>query len=95
MVKANEFYDPVKVKDFFINDAELSDLKPLIILCDLHDFVEELITYLFNNNRKDLIHIYIFKVSPKFSPKVLGTLIDLEADEKYLKQLLFNLGGNC
>jgi clathrin heavy chain len=51
----------------------------------MHDFVEELIQYLHNNNKTELINLYIFKVSPQFSPKVLGTLIDLEADEKYLK----------
>lgn len=95
VIKGTEFYDPVQIKDFFIKEIQLPDLKPLIILCDMHDFVEELIQYLYNNNKTELINLYIFKVSPKFSPKVLGTLIDLESDEKYLKQLLFNLGGNC
>lgn len=70
-------------------------MKPLIILCDMHDFVEELINYLYSNNKTELIELYIFRVSPKFSPKVLGALIDLECDEKYLKKLLFNLAGNC
>jgi clathrin heavy chain len=61
----------------------------------MHDFVEELINYLYSNNKTELIELYIFRVSPKFSPKVLGSLIDLECDEKYLKKLLFNLAGNC
>ena len=93
VIKANEFYDPIRVKEFLINDAQLVEMKPLIILCDLHGYIEELITYLYNNNRQDLIHIYIFKVSPNQTPKVLGTLIDLESDEKYLKQLLFNISS--
>jgi clathrin heavy chain len=26
---------------------------------------------------------------------VLGTLIDLECDESYIKQILYNIRGNC
>jgi clathrin heavy chain len=34
-------------------------------------------------------------VNNNASPQVLGTLIDLEVEESYLKQLLFNLRGSC
>lgn len=77
-------YDPVKVKDF-LKEMKLGDPKPLIFLCDIHGFVEELTNYLYTNEFNRYIEIYLFKVNPAATPKVLGTLIDLECDENYIK----------
>lgn len=87
-------YDPVKVKDF-LKEIKLPDPKPLIFLCDIHGFVDELTKYLFKNNFTKYIEIYLFKVNPNATSAVLGTLIDLECDENYMKQILYTIRGNC
>jgi clathrin heavy chain len=50
---------------------------------------------LYKNNFNRFIEIYILKYNPNSSAVVLGTLIDLECDENYIKQILDNLIGNC
>lgn len=87
-------YDPVKVKDF-LKEIKLPDPKPLIYLCDIHQFVDELTKYLYKNNFQKYIEIYLFKVNPNAAPVVMGTLIDMESEENYIKQLLYNIRGNC
>jgi len=77
-------YDPVKVKDF-LKDMKLADPKPLIRLCDIHGYIDELTSYLYRNNLIKYIEIFLFKVNPQATPMVLGTLIDLECDENYIK----------
>lgn len=54
-------YDPVKVKDF-LKEIKLADPKPLIFLCDIHGYVDELTKYLYKNNFNRYIEIYLFKV---------------------------------
>lgn len=54
----------------------------------MHGFVEELTTYLYSQKHTNCIEIYLFKVNKNATPKVLSTLIDLDCDEVYVKQLL-------
>jgi len=44
--------------------------------------------YLYKNKQNRFIEIYVFKVNNDAAPKVLGTLIDLDCDEIYIKQIL-------
>lgn len=69
-------------------DAKLPDPRPLIYLCDQHGFVDELTRYLYKNKLNRFIEIYVFKVNNDAAPKVLGTLLDLDCDEIYIKQIL-------
>lgn len=87
VIRETSNYDPVKVKDF-LKEAKLPDPKPLIYLCDMHNFTEDLTRYLYNNKQNKYIEIYLFKVNTNASPKVLGTLLELDCDEIYIKQLL-------
>ena len=87
VIKSTNHYDPVKVKDFLM-DTPLPDPRPLIYLCDLHGFVPELTRYLYKAKKNRFIEIYVLKVNNAAAPKVLGTLIDLDCDEIYVKQLL-------
>ena len=48
VIKETSNYDPEKVKDF-LKDAKLPDPRPLIYLCDKHNFIEELTRYLYTN----------------------------------------------
>jgi len=77
-------YDPIKVKDF-LKEMKLGNPKPLIFLCDLHGYIVELTQYLYTNEFNRYIEIYLFKVNSGSTPQVLGTLIDLECDENYIK----------
>ena len=87
VIKETSNYDAVKVKDFLM-EAKIADVRPLIHLCDMHNYVEELTRYLYNNKQNKFIEIYLFKVNTNASPKVLGTLLELDCDEIYIKQLL-------
>lgn len=87
VIRNSTNYDAEKVKEFLM-DAKLPDPRPLIYLCDTHGYVEELTRYLFKNKLNRFIEIYVFKVNPDAAPKVLGTLIDLDCDEIYVKQVL-------
>lgn len=87
VIRETSNYDPVKVKDF-LKDAKLPDPRPLIYLCDMHNFTDELTRYLYNNRQNKFIEIYLFKVNQNATPKVLGTLLELDCDEVYIKQLL-------
>jgi clathrin heavy chain len=87
VIRETSNYDPVKVKDFLM-EAKLPDPRPLIYLCDMHKFIDELTRYLYNNKQNKFIEIYLFKVNQNATPKVLGTLLELDTDEIYIKQLL-------
>ncbi len=87
VIRETTFYDPVKVKDF-LKEMKLPNPTPLIYLCDMHNFIEELTRYLYKNKHNKFIEIYLFKVNTAATPKVLGTLIELDCDEIYIKQLL-------
>merc|ERR1719454_2631660 len=63
-------YDPVTVKDF-LKDAKLPDPRPLIYVCDLHGYVEELTDYLHSNSLMKYIEVYVVKVNPQNCPTVI------------------------
>ena len=94
ITEKKDCYEPVKVKDL-LKELKLGDPKPLIFLCDIHGYIEELTKYLYKHNFNKFIEIYLFKVNAKSTHIVLGTLIDLECDENYIKQILYTMRGNC
>mmetsp|Transcript_108621 Transcript_108621/g.188021 ORF Transcript_108621/g.188021 Transcript_108621/m.188021 type:complete len:1721 (-) Transcript_108621:142-5304(-) len=87
-------YDPVTVKDF-LKEAKLPDPRPLIYVCDLHGFVAELSEYLYKNSLMKYIEVYVVKVNPANCPAVVGTLIDLDCSEDFVKNLLQNVRAAC
>ena len=87
-------YDPVAVKDFLL-DAKLPDPRPLIHVCDRFGFVEELTSYLYNNKLQKFVEVYVQKVAPGKAPAVVGKLLDLDADEDFIKSLLVAVGPLC
>jgi clathrin heavy chain len=54
-------YDPLQVKQFLI-ESKLPDPRPLIHVCDRHDFVDEMTGYLYSNNLLKYIEVYCTKV---------------------------------
>ena len=94
VVKENDNYDPKKVLEFFL-DKRLVDPRPFIILCDKHDFIEDLTKYLYKNKLSRFLENYVFTVNQKACPRIIGTLLDEECDESYIKQILNTVRGSC
>jgi len=92
--KESSFYNPIEVKDF-LKEAKLPDPRPLIYVCDLHNFVAELTEYLYKNSLVKYIEVYVTKVNPANCPTVVGTLIDLDCSEDFIKGLLQNVRAAC
>ena len=87
VIKETTFYDPKRVKDFLM-EGKFADPRPLIYLCDMHGYIEDLTRHLYTTKQLKCIEIYLFKVNSNATPKVLGALLDLDCDEVYIKQLL-------
>ena len=84
VIKETTFYDPVKVKDF-LKEGKFTDPRALIYLCDMHGFIDELTKFLWTTKQSKCIEIYLFKVNSSATPKVLGTLLDIDADEVFVR----------
>jgi clathrin heavy chain len=80
-------YNPEKVKNF-LKEAKLPEQLPLIIVCDRYNFVHDLILYLYQNQHFSAIEAYVQRVNPARTPAVIGGLLDVDCDEKIIKQLL-------
>ncbi|KAJ1610087.1 clathrin heavy chain [Cryptosporidium canis] len=80
-------YDPDQVIEYF-KSIKMSDLRPLIWVCDLHHRVEELVSYLYHMSLYKYIQVYTLKINPSQTPLVIGTLIDLDGSEDLVKSLL-------
>jgi clathrin heavy chain len=93
VTRKNEHYDPNRTKEF-LKEARLKDMAPLINVCDQHDFVPELIQYLFTEQKLKYIEAFI-KQRPLKTPQVIGTLLDCDASEDFIKNLLQGVGNMC
>lgn len=90
----SNIYVPEEVKEYLKN-AKLPDPRPLIHVCDRHNFVDELTEYLYLNSLLQYIEVYVTKVSPQKTPGVIGKLFDLGANEDFIKRLLMAVGTAC
>lgn len=88
------YYDPPKVLEMF-QSVKLADPKALIILCDKNNYIKDMIKYLWENSLNVYIEMYVIRVNPSNAGEVLGALMDLGAEESYIKQLLNTIGANC
>lgn len=92
VVKDNNVYDPERVKNF-LKDANLEDQIPLVIVCDRHNFVHELVLYLYNNQNLNFIEAYVQQINPAKTPQVVGALLDVDCDESFIQKLLQSVLG--
>ncbi|KAI1336912.1 clathrin heavy chain [Xylariaceae sp. FL0016] len=83
----SQYYNPEKVKNF-LKEAKLQEMLPLIIVCDRHGFVHDLVLYLYQNQRFQAIEVYVQRVNPGRTPEVVGGLLDVDCDESVIKNLL-------
>lgn len=84
---AIDYYEPEKVKNF-LKEAKLTEQLPLIIVCDRFNFVHDLVLYLYQNQQFKSIELYAQRVNPSRTPFVVGGLLDVDCDEKVIKDLL-------
>ena len=90
--RESQHYDPERVKNF-LKEAKLTDQLPLIIVCDRFDFVHDLVMYLYKNDLKKYIEVYVTKVNSKRLPQVVGGLLDVDCNEDVIKNLISVVRG--
>jgi hypothetical protein len=69
VTRESNFYPAERVKSFLM-EAKLPDARPLINVCDRHDMVEDLTSYLYQASLLKFIEGYVQKVSPQKTPQV-------------------------
>jgi clathrin heavy chain len=94
VTRENPNYDAAKVKEF-LKDAKLQDPRPLINVCDKHGYVDELVKFFVSNNQMQFVESYALKVNPQNIPIVAGTLMDLDTNEDFIKNLVLTGGTYC
>lgn len=92
IVRDNNVYDPERVKNF-LKDANLNDQIPLVVVCDRFNFVHELILYLYKSQNLKFIETYVQQINPSRTAQVIGALLDMDCDEKFIQDLLQSVLG--
>lgn len=90
VTRESDHYPPQKVKTFLM-EANLPDARPLINVCDRFDMVEDLTKYLHSKGMQRYIEGYVQKVSPQKTPAVVSALLDCEADETFITNLILSV----
>lgn len=85
--RESNVYNPEKVKNF-LKEAKLTEMLPLMVVCDRFNFVHDLVLYLYQHQQFKSIEIYVQQVNPSRSPGVIGGLLDVDCDESIIKNLL-------
>jgi clathrin heavy chain len=85
--RESNHYNPEKVKNF-LKEAKLTEQLPLMIVCDRFNFTHDLVLYLYQNQYLKSIELYVQRVNPSKTPAVIGGLLDVDCDEKVIKDLL-------
>ena len=57
-------------------------------MCDRFDFVRDLVIYLYKNDQRKYIEIYVQKVNPSRLPAVVGGLLDVDGGDDLIKTLI-------
>jgi len=87
--RENNVYDAKEVKEFLMEQpVTLKDPRALIHVCNRFNYLEELTTFLFNNNLVQFLDAFVQRMAPSAAPAVVGTLLDLNAGEEQVKKML-------
>ena len=60
-------------------------------MCDRFDMVADLTQYLYSNNMLRYIEGYVQKVNPSKAPQVVGGLLDAEAPDDFVNNLILSV----
>ncbi|DBA67143.1 hypothetical protein WJX79_007694 [Trebouxia sp. C0005] len=90
VTRESNFYPAERTKQFLM-EAKLPDARPLINVCDRFDMVGDLTHYLYTNNMLRYIEGYVQKVNPGKAPQVVGALLDSEASDEFVNNLILSV----
>lgn len=90
--RESNVYNAEMVKNY-LKEAKLADQQALMIVCDRHDMVHDLVLYLFRNSLHKSIEVFVNKVNAARLPIVVGALLDVDCSEDAIKQLIANCRG--
>lgn len=85
--RESNYYDPEKVMNFLI-EARLTEQLPLIIVADRHNLIQKMTLYLYQSQQYKSIETYCQRVNPSRTPGVIGGLLDVDCEERIIKDLL-------
>ena len=94
IVRESNYYNAEEVKEF-LKGQRLADQVPLIIVCDRFNYVDDLTQFLYKNNMNRYIEVYVSKVNPSQTPVVVGSLLDVDCNEDYIRHLVKMVGTQC
>lgn len=77
--------------DCTLSAGALLACRPLINVCDRFDMVGDLTHYLYINNMLRYIEGYVQKVNPGKAPQVVGALLDAEASDEFVNNLILSV----
>jgi len=87
MCRDSQYLQPERVRDFLIQ-ADLPDRIPIIVLCDRFAFIEDLTRFLYKKGATREIENFVQKFNPSMAGRVIGALIDIEAQSSYITNLI-------
>ena len=91
VIELNYVYNPVEVL-LYLGQKEIADPNPFIALCDLHGYIDELVSYLFRHQLWRHVTVYATQVAPEQRPAVVSTLEHLGCQPDFITALL---GSDC
>eukprot|EP01006_Ploeotia_vitrea_P036085 TRINITY_DN65965_c0_g1_i1.p1 TRINITY_DN65965_c0_g1~~TRINITY_DN65965_c0_g1_i1.p1 ORF type:complete len:1680 (-),score=269.82 TRINITY_DN65965_c0_g1_i1:136-5175(-) len=94
VTRESTVYEPERTKNF-LKEKKLADLWPLVNVCDQHDYLDELVKYLYDTQNLKYVDMYVQKKNPLKTPYVVGALLDCDANEDYVKTLIMSVGNMC
>eukprot|EP01130_Rhizamoeba_saxonica_P017072 TRINITY_DN8112_c0_g1_i1.p1 TRINITY_DN8112_c0_g1~~TRINITY_DN8112_c0_g1_i1.p1 ORF type:complete len:1694 (-),score=438.93 TRINITY_DN8112_c0_g1_i1:54-5135(-) len=84
-------YEPERVKEF-LKGAQLSDQRPLVIVCNMHGYIADLTHYLYKSKMVQYIEVFVKQINPAATPAVVGALLDEDCPESFIQQLINSVG---
>ena len=90
LTRESDVYPPEATKQFLM-DARLPDARPLINVCDRHGMVPDLTAFLWSSGQAKYIEAYVQKVNPANAPAVVGALLDADAPEDFIANLILSV----
>lgn len=94
MTRESPCYDAERTKSL-IKSKRLSNLWPFINVCDKYDFIDEMVRFLLEMDQQVMIEQYVQRRNPTKTPKVIGALLDCNADESFVQSVLTAAGTMC
>jgi len=89
MTRESDYLDAPRLKTFLMeHKLPGGDMRPLINVCDRHDMVYDMASYLHKQNMPRYIEGFCQKVAPAKTGEVCAALLDLDADPEFVSGLV-------